>query len=794
MFEVDEQGFVELYSSHRVGLEAPPVSPQDAAAGPAGDPDAFRVQLSDAGGAVVFEELVHLPAVVRGEFHGAGSAVDGFEIERFSPIAGRRAFVARVPALTAGTLVIEGVRTSSFALADLAPERSLRLPTAAVTRLGSGAASAANRVDLLIVGDGYRQQEQSVFLDDATGLAAGFFAISPYREYRNFVTVRTLFVASAQSGADHPPYQASCASSDPTCCGDSAAQGDPLAGTFVDTAFDGRFCAFNIARLAVVDQAKVLTAAAAAPAWDRILVVLNDDTYGGSGGFVSVVSTNPSAVDIARHEYGHSFTGLADEYDAATPGYPPCSDRHGPPCEANVTDETARALIKWEPWIAPATPVPTPEGNPQYAGAVGLFEGARYLATGMYRPRDRCLMNVLGVPFGEVCREAYVRKLYEGGWGVPAKGIDPIEPGSETPSPGKPVKTAGTPVTFEVDLLKPAGGPGLEVTWRLDGQVVASGTPRLELPPPPAGLHEVELEVADRTPFVLAGNAGALRSTRRWSLESTAAPRPRDCVADATTLCLEGGRFEVKVEWKDFAGSPGQGAVVPVGSDDSGLFSFLEPDNWEMLVKVLDACDLNQRYWVFLAATTNLEYAAAVTDTDTGATRTYLNQAGDRAPAVTDTDAFDGCPGAGASAPSSSVLRLDRLDRHPQIVTGSTSGAAAACVAGPESLCLNQGRFRVEVSWRDFEDRTGIARVVPVGSPDSGLFYIFDPNNWEMLVKVLDACGVNQRYWVFAAATTNVEYTLEVTDTATGETRSYDNALGISAPAITDTDAFATCP
>ncbi|MCP4658622.1 MAG: hypothetical protein GY856_24695 [bacterium] len=80
------------------------------------------------------------------------------------------------------------------------------------------------------------------------------------------------------------------------------------------------------------------------------------------------------------------------------------------------------------------------------------------------------------------------------------------------------------------------------------------------------------------------------------------------------------------------------------------------------------------------------------------------------------------------------------------------------------------------------------------GSDDSGLLWFFDPDNWELLVKVLDGCAVNQRYWVFAAATTNVETTLEVTDSLSGQMKTYHNPLGTSAAAVTDTFAFATCP
>lgn len=117
-----------------------------------------------------------------------------------------------------------------------------------------------------------------------------------------------------------------------------------------------------------------------------------------------------------------------------------------------------------------------------------------------------------------------------------------------------------------------------------------------------------------------------------------------------------------------------------------------------------------------------------------------------------------------------------------------------ACVPSTTQLCLNGGRFTVEVTWTDFEMNTGDAKVVPLPSDDSGLFYFFTESNYEMLMKVLDGCTFNNHFWVFSAATTNVAYVLTVTDSTNGEQRVYDNVLGEVAMTVTDTSAFATCP
>lgn len=113
------------------------------------------------------------------------------------------------------------------------------------------------------------------------------------------------------------------------------------------------------------------------------------------------------------------------------------------------------------------------------------------------------------------------------------------------------------------------------------------------------------------------------------------------------------------------------------------------------------------------------------------------------------------------------------------------------------TLCLND-RFQVRSFWRTNPTpgtpTDGQAQTVAFTAPDSGLFWFFASSNWEVMVKVLDGCALNNRYWVFSAATTNVFYRLEVHDVRAGAQKIYFNYPGPPAPAVTDTNAFATCP
>lgn len=286
---------------------------------------------------------------------------------------------------------------------------------------------------------------------------------------------------------------------------------------------------------------------------------------------------------------------------------------------------------------------------------------------------------------------------------------------------------------------------------------------------------------------------------------------PGPCGTSMDAACLRGGRFRVEASWRDPAGGAGSAHPVALGSDGTALLYFYGSTNWELLVKVIDACGAgsgsNGHYWVFAAAATSLETELVVTDTWTGEERTYRNALGHPASAVTDTEAFAGCGAQSPFAKGAMVEPEDGASISPPVADSSDDAfavgstdleAAGSCTTSATTLCLRGGRFRVELDWQGFGSDGGAGKVAQQKTPDSGLFYFFGPDNLELLVKVLDGCGTaggaTNHYWVFAAAATTLKYDLRVTDTTTGAVRVWSNPLGHPSGAVADVLAFDTCP
>lgn len=118
------------------------------------------------------------------------------------------------------------------------------------------------------------------------------------------------------------------------------------------------------------------------------------------------------------------------------------------------------------------------------------------------------------------------------------------------------------------------------------------------------------------------------------------------------------------------------------------------------------------------------------------------------------------------------------------------SGENGSCAEDENTVCLHDARYEVRVTWFAGNGRTGAATAASSSTEDSGLFWFFDPDNWELLLKVLDGCALNDHVWVYGASTTDLGYIIRVTDTATGVGREYRNEPGMPASAITDATAF----
>ena len=261
------------------------------------------------------------------------------------------------------------------------------------------------------------------------------------------------------------------------------------------------------------------------------------------------------------------------------------------------------------------------------------------------------------------------------------------------------------------------------------------------------------------------------------------------CPADVGVLPANAGHnFCTTLSARDQrTGQTGSGLAIQ-RNDIFGYFSIpaltSNPDNPEVFVKVLDGRAVNGFFWVFYGGLTDLEYTITVLDFQTGRTRQYTKPAGSAAGGF-DTLAFSGS-GSVVAAPES--VSADRA--------GALTAAAvqAGCSADLATLCLDAVRgFTVTLAARDQRTgRTGTGQAIA----QNDLFGYFsipdltsDPQNPEVFVKLLDGRVVNGHFWVFYGGLTDLEYTITVRDSVSGQVRTYFKPAG-SADGGFDTLAF----
>jgi len=242
----------------------------------------------------------------------------------------------------------------------------------------SGATS--QRYDIVFVGDGFQEDEQSLFNSKVEDAVAALETMVPYSERMCAFNIWRVNVISEESGVDHPKD-----------------------GIFRDTELDCRYGnpAAGEAERCITSNSpdKCFEAADYAPDYDAVFVLVNDTQWGGCAGSLVFSSISSGFAGIVTHELGHKIGGLADEYECYVCDGSDANRTYtgSEPGQPNVTTETSRASVKWNDLIDAATPLPTTVDSPP--GVVGLWEGGRYYAFDVFRPQKNCHMRSTGSPF-----------------------------------------------------------------------------------------------------------------------------------------------------------------------------------------------------------------------------------------------------------------------------------------------------------------------------------------------------------------------------------------------------------
>jgi hypothetical protein len=338
---------------------------------------------------------------------------------------------------------------------------------------------ASNRVNMVFLGDGYTaSQIDTNYVADINKYLNHLFHENqdPFTRYEQFFNAYRINVVSSQSGADVPPQ-----------------------GIYRDTALDASYYWDTVTdRLLYVNSTKATNAMNAGLAGSGItadmkLVTVNDTRYGGGGGSYAVYAGgNSSAPEVALHETGHSFSGLADEYTYGGADTYTGSE----PSAVNATKDSTGA--KWSQWLGYVDP-----DHPEL-GAVGAYEGAMYSVHGIYRPTSNSKMRSLGVAFNAVSREKIILDIYQ--------QVKPID--SFLANTG----TLTDPLSLWIDVVDPAV---LKVQWSVDGIVVPDAASEsfdpLRLAP---GSHTITAKAYDDTPWVRLTN-NLLSQSINWSVNIT---------------------------------------------------------------------------------------------------------------------------------------------------------------------------------------------------------------------------------------------------------------------------------
>lgn len=267
-------------------------------------------------------------------------------------------------------------------------------------------AESGERINVLIIPDGYTYQQKGVMEQHAQAMVQAFRNKTPFKEHDHLFNYTLVYAYSVSSGTD----QCDCGIKLDTAMGTGFQNSTPSCGHS-----DNR-CLYYYNPCDAPAENNIVAAEQRAPFGDTTIIMVNTPRYGGCGGARAVYSAgNSAATEVAIHELGHSLGGLADEYG----GYPSCGVSAG---GINTSRDATQG--NWPEWIADI-------GAPKVGG--------QYYEQCIYRPELTCEMRYLNSTFCRVCTQHLSRVFY----------------GHPRVSPTAPMKN---PLPKELTISLPLGG------------------------------------------------------------------------------------------------------------------------------------------------------------------------------------------------------------------------------------------------------------------------------------------------------------------------------------------------
>lgn len=313
-----------------------------------------------------------------------------------------------------------------------------------------------NRINLVILPDGYTALQQVRFVQNADTIRKNAFKYPPLKEYINFFNAYCIQVPSVDSGVNHPRTATDVTETDPV--------------TLVDNYFGSTFDNGGVHRALVVGKGSVVASVLASniPDYDLAFVLSNTKMYGGTGGKYATGTMNPASVKIAVHEFGHSFAGLADEYWAGTVFAAE---------KPNMTANNDPATVKWMNWLG--------------FKKTGIYaHGTAADAKDWYKPHEDCMMEYLDTVLCPVCKQTFVDRIYS--------MINPID--KAIPDVTTTVAATGASLPFHIDLIKPIPNT-FTISWTLNGSPISFSDTFANITDAmlSAGLNELKIFATDTT-------------------------------------------------------------------------------------------------------------------------------------------------------------------------------------------------------------------------------------------------------------------------------------------------------